>query len=400
MADFDKVIERRGTDSLKYDFAVRRGRPADVLPLWVADMDFEGPECVISELTNAVKDGIFGYSDSRDDYFEVLRAWFLRRHSWEVKENWLVKTPGVVFALAAAVRGLTNPGDRVLIQTPVYYPFFEVIRDNGRKTVESGLKLISGRYEIDFGDFEQKIRDNNVRLFILCNPHNPVGRVWTEEELAGIWSVCKRYGVYVVSDEIHCDLTRKGYKHTTFLKANPDAADRTVICTAPSKTFNLAGLQVSNIFIPDPGIKGIFRKEIDKTGYSQLNMLGLKACKAAYRGGEKWLEECLDYLEGNLDYIRARLKKDFPKVSLIEPEGTYFAWMDFSGFLLTDAQLDRKITEEAKLWLDAGHIFGREGSGFQRLVYACPRSTLREAFDRLAGVSTFRAAGDIISSDE
>ncbi len=386
MADFDRVIERRGTDSLKYDFAVKRGRPADVLPLWVADMDFEGPECVINELTNTVKDGIFGYSESGEDYFQALHSWFERRHSWDVKENWLVKTPGVVFALAAAVRGLTNPGDSVLIQTPVYYPFFEVIRDNGRRITESGLKLISGRYEIDFEDLEQKIKDNNVKLFILCSPHNPVGRVWTEEELVKIWGICRRYGVYVVSDEIHCDLIRKGHKHTCFLKANPDAAERTIICTAPSKTFNLAGLQISNIFIPDQQIRGIFRKEIDKTGYSQLNMLGIKACRAAYKGGEHWLEECLGYLEENLDYIKERIGNDLPMVDLIEPEGTYFAWMDFSKLTLTDRELDGKITKEAKLWLDAGHIFGKGGSGFERLVYACPRSILKEAFDRLAGV--------------
>ncbi len=383
MTDFDRYIERRGTMSLKYDFMKERGKPEGALPLWVADMDFEGPDCVRDALHYAVKDGIFGYSEAKEDYFNAVAGWFDRHYGWKPSSEWLVKTPGVVFAIAAAIRALTKEGDAVIIQTPVYYPFFEAIRDNGRKVVRNRLVLENGRYSIDFEDFENRIVKENVKLFVLCSPHNPVGRVWTPEELQKLWEICKKHGVFVVSDEIHGDMIRDGFVFTTFLKANPDAKEQSVICTAPSKTFNLAGLQVSNIFIPSDNIRKLVKKEIDKTGYSQLNLAGLVACKAAYEGGEEWHRECLAYLEGNLSLIRDFLKERLPEIHLIEPEGTYFAWIDFRSLSLSDIELDSLILERAGLWLDAGHIFGAGGSGFQRIAYACRREMLKEALERL-----------------
>ncbi len=382
-ADFDRYIERRGTNCLKYDFAVERGKPADALPLWIADMDFSGPDCIREELAKAISTGIFSYSDTKEDYFEAVSGWFQKNFGWKTESSWLVKTPGVVFALAMAIRALTGENDGVLIQTPVYYPFYEVIRDNNRKIVENPLKLHMGSYHVDFDDFERKIIDNQVKLFILCSPHNPVGRVWTETELKKVGEICRKHNVYVVSDEIHCDLVREGYTHLSYLVANPQDSNRTIVCTAPSKTFNVAGLQVSNIFIPNPAIRSRFQHEIAGAGYSQLNMLGLVACKAAYTGGEEWLAECRNYLEENLRLIKTFLAEKLPEVKLIEPEGTYFAWMDFSALGLSDRELDELILSKAGLWLDAGHIFGKGGSGFQRLAYSCTRATLTEALNRL-----------------
>ena len=381
--DFDRLTDRYGTNSLKYDFAVERGYPADVLPLWVADMDFPAPEPVLDALRRAVDHGIFGYSDVKADYYEAAAAWFAERLSWRPRPEWLVRTPGVVFAAAMAVRGLTEPGDGVLIQPPVYYPFYSVIRDNDRRIVENELIYRDGRYTIDFEDFERKLVEEKVRLFLLCSPHNPVGRVWTLEELRRLGGLCQKHGVWVVSDEIHCDFTYPGHPHHIFPKAVPELADRTVVCTAPSKTFNLAGLQASNIWIPGEEARRRFVREINRCGYSQLNGLGLVACKAAYTEGAEWLEQCWAYLRGNLDFLREFLAARIPQIRLVEPEGTYFAWLDCSGLGLSREALNNLVIREARLWLDAGHIFGVSGSQFQRVVLACPRATLRQALERL-----------------
>ena len=381
--DFDSVIDRKHTNSLKYDFAVERGRPADVLPLWVADMDFQAPPCVLEALQKSVAHGIFGYSDTKADYAEAVIGWFSRRLNWTPQAEWLVKTPGVVYALAMALRAATEPGDAVLLQSPVYYPFYSVIRDNGRKIVENELVYENGRYSIDFVDFEQKIAAHKVKLFLLCSPHNPVGRVWTAEELRRMGEICEKYGVTVVSDEIHCDFAFPEHPHTPFLLACPELAERTVICTAPSKSFNLAGLQVSNIFLPGEALRSRFKQEIDRSGYSQLNTLGLVACQAAYTGGEAWLDACKVYLRKNLDFLRDYLNEYLPQIRLVEPEGTYFAWLDFSGLHLDKAALNDLIVNRAKLWLDAGHIFGRNSWQFQRFVLACPRATLAQALEQL-----------------
>ncbi len=383
MHDFDRRIDRRNTNSLKYDFAVENGYPPDVLPLWVADMDFQAPECVLQALQKKVEHGIFGYSDAKEGYVKAAAGWFRDSFGWEPDPGWLVRTPGVVFALSCAVRAFTEPGDGVLITPPVYYPFFSCVRGNGRTLAESRLSYENGRYSVDFEDFERKIRENGVRMFILCSPHNPVCRVWSREELQKMGELCGKYGVTVVSDEIHCDFTLPGHPHTVFLQACPELEHSTVICTAPSKTFNLAGLQTSNIWIPDGALREKFRREVSRTGCGGINAMGLAACQAAYEGGREWLEDLKQYLRGNLDFLREFLDTRLPEISLVEPEGTYFAWLDCSGLGLDRSGLEELISRKAKLWLDSGRIFGGGADLFQRMVLACPRSLLQEALERL-----------------
>lgn len=384
--DFDTVIDRKNTKSLKYDFAKKRGMPEEILPLWVADMDFKTSSYVTDALHDMVNHGVFGYSDTKEEYFGVVKDWMMRHHNWEVEESWLVKTPGIVYALAMAVRAYTKEGDAVLIQQPVYYPFSEVILDNGRKLVSSDLKQgADGKYYMDFADFEEKLVQEKVKLFLLCNPHNPVGRVWTEEELSRVGDICKKHGVIVVSDEIHSDFIFEG-KHTVFTSVKEAFRDISIVCTSPSKTFNIAGLQVSNIFIADSTLRKRFRREINASGYSQLNLAGLVACEAAYEHGDEWLDGVLTYIKANIDYTKSFLAERLPKVRMTEPEGTYLVWLDFKAYGLSDAKLNQRIIHQAGLWLDSGQIFGRAGEGFQRINVACPRSILQEALERLEKV--------------
>ena len=383
MFDFDKQIDRYNSNSVKFDTATAQGYPADVLPLWVADMDFQAPECVRSALHKAADFGIFGYSFLGDGYVKAVQNWFATRFDWHVERDWLITTPGVVFALSAIVRAVTNPGDAVLVQPPVYYPFYRVINHNGRKLVENPMLYENGRYTVDYAGFEEKIVQEDVKAFILCSPHNPVCRVWTAEELARIGAICKKHNVIVISDEIHCDFAFPEHPHTPFVKACPEMRDRTVICTAPSKSFNLAGLQVSNIFVPGRELYAKVKGEMETISYDSPNMLGAIACQAAYEGGARWLDACKAYMRENLAYVRAFLAKHLPAIKLVEPEGTYFAWLDCSGLGMTKEELDDVIIHKAKLWLDSGAIFGECAAQFQRVVLACPRATLEEALCRL-----------------
>lgn len=384
--DFDRIIDRKNTRCLKYDFAVKRGMPEDVLPLWVADMDFETSSYIEDALTERVKEGIFGYSDVQTPYFEIIRDWMIRHHDWEPQEKWLIKTPGVVFALAMAVKAYTDPGDKVLLQQPVYYPFSEVITDNGREVVSNDLVLTEdGTYKIDFADFEQKIIANGIKLFLLCSPHNPVGRVWTKEELEKIGDICVKHGVTVVSDEIHNDFIWEG-THTVFACIKKEFADISVTCTSPSKTFNLASMLISNIFIPNQILRRKFRKEMDRAGISQLSVLGLVATEAAYAHGDEWYAAMKNYVRDNIAFARAYVEENLPGVRMIDTQGTYLIWLDFRQTGLTVEQLDHKIIYEAGLWLDSGKIFGKTGEGFERINVACPRAVLQEALDRIRGI--------------
>jgi cystathionine beta-lyase len=383
--NFDEIIDRRNTDCLKYDFAAERGKPEDVLPLWVADMDFRTAPGIIEQAVKDAGFGIYGYTESKNDYFQAVANWYETYFDWKVERRWLVKTPGIVFAIGTAVQALTEKGDAVMIQQPVYYPFSEVVKDGDRKLVNSALVLRDGHYEIDFEDFEQKIKDEKVKLFVLCSPHNPVGRVWTKEELQRIGEICLKYDVKVVSDEIHSDFVYGDRKHYVFTTVDPRFEEFAIVCTAPSKTFNLAGMQVSNIFIPNQQIRRAFKKQMSAVGYSQVNMIGLRACKAAYTTGREWLEELKVYLQGNLDFVRDYLKKNLPQIKLIEPEGTYLIWLDFRALGLPGEKLEHLIVHEAKLWLDSGAIFGKDGEGFERINIACPRAVLEEALTRIAG---------------
>lgn len=383
--DFDAVPDRHGTKCLKYDFAVQRGRPADVLPLWVADMDFKTSSYIEDALVRQAQHAIYGYTESDDAYFAAVQQWMQLHHDWRVEPWWLQKTPGVVFAIAVAVKAFTKPGDAVLIQQPVYYPFSEVIADNGRRLISSDLVLDeeTGHYEIDFADFERKIEENNVKLFLLCSPHNPVGRVWSREELLRLGDICRRHGVIVFSDEIHADFVWKG-RHQVFAAVDPAFAAFTVTATAPSKTFNIAGLQVSNIFIADAGLREAFRHAYNASGYSQLNAAGLIAAEAAYRDGGTWYNAVKAYIQDNIAYMRRFIQERLPQLHMIEPEGTYLVWVDFRSLGLDNAALEDLILNKAGLWLDSGAIFGAVGEGFQRFNVACPRATLTRALEQLA----------------
>ena len=382
--NFDEIIDRRNTSCLKHDFAVERGYPADILPFWVADMDFRTPAPVIDALKVRAEHGIFGYTQVKDDYFAVLQNWFRTRHDWTVERRDLILTPGVVFAIATAIRAFTKVGDAVLIQQPVYYPFANMIRQNERVIVDNPLRLIEGRYEIDFADFEQKIIEHRVKLFILCSPHNPVGRVWTRAELEQLAAVCLRHNVIVVADEIHEEFVRPGFRHVPFASLSEKAAAITVTCTSPSKSFNLAGLQISNIFIRNAQLRRRFKEELSRTGYDEPNTLGLTGAKAAYEHGVEWLTQLLTYIEENHARTKSFLAAQLPKVQIIEPEGTYLLWLDFRAYGLSDEALNEKIIREAHLWLDDGPIFGAGGSGFQRINIACPWSTLENGLEHLA----------------
>ena len=381
--NFDEVIDRSNNRSSKYDERLKKFGTEDVIPLWVADMDFPTLPQVSERLRKITEHGIYGYSDAKEPYFQALLGWYEKHFSWKIQKEWLIKTPGVVFALAAAVRAYTKPGEAVLLQQPVYYPFSEVIADNERVIVNSPLKLTDGHYEIDFYDFEQKIRDNHVKLFLLCSPHNPVGRVWKKWELEKIGEICIRYGVIVVSDEIHSDFTWGENKHLMFASLSDDFANISITCTAPSKTFNLAGLQVSNIFIPNETLRFKFKKAVDAAGYSQVNVMGLEACQAAYEYGEEWLTQLKEYLKDNIAFVREFIQTRLPKLTMIEPDGTYLLWIDFRAFGLTEAQRQDLIENKANLWLDSGAMFGPDGEGFERFNVACPRSVLKQAFEQL-----------------
>lgn len=381
--NFDEIVNRKGTDCLKYDFAVRRGMPEDVLPLWVADMDFKTTSYVEDAVIERTKHGIFGYTESKEEYFQAIAGWMKRHHNWEVRPEWLIKTPGVVFALAMAVKAFTEKGDSVLIQQPVYYPFSEVIRDNGRVVVSNDLYLgEDNRYHIDLADFEKKIVEHHVKLFLLCSPHNPTGRVFTKEELAAMGDLCVKHGVKVVSDEIHNDFVFRG-EHTVFTAVKKEYEEISVICTSPSKTFNLASMLISNIFIPDRELRQRFRHEVDAAGISQLSALGLVAAKAAYEQGNEWYEQMMSYVRENIGYVKEYVKKKLPGVTVIDGEGTYLMWLDFRGTGLDPEELDRRIIYEAKLWLDSGKIFGGTGAGFQRINVAAPRAILTECLERI-----------------
>lgn len=381
--DFDTVPNRRGTNCFKYDFAREMGMPEDVLPLWVADMDFPTAPAVLERLHALAEHGIFGYTGVKDAYFSAVHNWYAQRFGWETQRSWLVTTPGVVFAIAIAIRAFTQKGDAILIQQPVYYPFANKVTENDRQLVVNPLILKNGRYEMDFADMERKIVDNHVKMLLLCSPHNPVGRVWTKEELLRVGEICQKHGVLVVSDEIHADFTYAGHTHRVFASVKSEFADFTITCTAPSKTFNLAGLQNSNIFIPNRQLRHAYKKELSACGCGGTNCMGMAACQAAYEAGADWLEQLKQYLAGNLAYVRQFLREKLPDIALIEPEGTYLVWLDLRKLGLTEQQQRQLIVQDAKLWLDTGTLFGQGGEGFERINIACPRATIEQAMQRL-----------------
>ena len=382
--DFDQVIERNGTDCLKYDFAVRRGMPEGILPLWVADMDFRISSYIQDDLVKQAEHGIYGYTDTQDEYYQAVNKWIRDQYGYRVLEEEIVKTPGVVYAIGMAIQAFTSPGEAVLIQQPVYYPFSDVIRKNGRKVISSDLVYDKDNqtYHIDMEDFERKIVENNVRLFLLCNPHNPVGRAWKKAELIQMGEILRKHEVIVFSDEIHADFVWNG-NHQPFITAKEHFDQICVTATSPSKTFNLAGLQVSNLVIKNKILRRKFQLAIDASGYSQLNAAGLAACKAAYQFGKEWYEAVRKYIKSNIDFMDSYLKENIPQIKMIYPEATYLVWVDFGDLGLTDNQLEELVVKKANLWLDSGRIFGTAGKGFQRFNVACPRKILHQALKQL-----------------
>ena len=385
--NFDEIIERNNTNSLKYDFAAEYGKPEGLIKLWVADMDFKTAPCVTEALIKSAEHAVYGYSETKKDgaYFQAVKSWFADRFDFETRPEWLVKTPGIVYAICAAINAFTEPGGSVMIQTPVYYPFKESIEANGRKCVTNSLVYENGRYFIDFDDFESKIIENNVKLFILCSPHNPAGRVWMFDELVKMGEICLEHNVLVLSDEIHCDFVYKSYKHIIFGSINRDFLNNSIIFTAPSKTFNLAGLQLSNNFIADNNLRRKFKHEIIKTGYSQHNTMGLVSCQAAYESGGEWVDALVIYLENSYNYAKNFIAVNLPEIKLAELEGTYLMWLDLNAYGFSESELDKLMAEKAGLWVSKGSVFGEEGRGFIRINIACPFDTLKTALDRLAG---------------
>ena len=394
--DFDQEINRKATHSAKWGVIQDPANPSRwiatddyfgedrMLPMWVADMDFPAPQPVVEALMRRAQHGIYGYTVRPASYDAAVTAWMKRRHGWEIDPAWILCTPGVVPAINLLVRTFTPPGGKVLVQRPVYYPFFSAIQNNGAEIVSSSLILKNGRYEMDFDDFARRAADPAVTLFVLCSPHNPVGRVWTRDELMRVGEICLEHGVLVVADEIHADLIYRGVVFTPFATLGEALAQNTVVCTAPSKTFNLAGLHTSNLIIPNPSLRRRFQQTLNSCGMGKwANPFGIEACEVAYREGEEWLMQAMAYIEANLDFLQAYVADHLPGIRLIRPEGTYLVWLDCRGLGLDNLSLKRLMMERARLFLDEGYIFGPEGDGFERINIACPRSILAEALERI-----------------
>lgn len=381
--NFDENINRRGTSCLKYDFGMKRKGREDLLPLWVADMDFKLQDEILEDFHKRIDHGIFGYTDPDEEYYAALDRWFSVHHGYHIEPETVTVGCGVVYGLATGVKAFTEVGDSIIIQQPVYYPFREVIEDNGRRFINNQLHYENGRYTIDFEDFEQKIINNNVKVFILCNPHNPVGRVWTKEELERLGDICLKHNVIIMDDEIHCDFSFPGYKVTSFMTLDKKYQENLVLYTSPSKTFNVAGLQPANIIIKNEKLRAKYRKANAAAGYSQGNIMGMLAVKSVYTKGDEWVKELVEYITGNMQYFKEFVKENFPKAHFVEPEGTYLLWVDFSGYGFTDEELDHIMVEEARLWLDSGKIFGPATAQFERFNVACPRATVEQALKQL-----------------
>lgn len=376
--DFDEIIDRRGTNCVKWDGAEN----PDVLPMWVADMDFRTAPPIIEALSRRVDHGVFGYTRVPQSYYESITGWFARRHGWNIDNDWIIYTSGVVPALSAIIKALTAPGDKVLIQTPVYNCFFSSIRNNGCEIVESPLVYADNTYSIDFEDLERKVSDPKVKAMILCNPHNPAGRVWSRDELIRIGEICIRHDVVVIADEIHCELVMPGYEYTPFASISEEFSRHSVSCVSPSKAFNIAGLQIANIVCADAGRRAKIDRAININEVCDVNPFGVIALQAAYNEGAEWLDQLLEYIHGNYEYMRRFCEEHLPDFPITKLEGTYLVWMDCRKFGMTSAELEKALIQDAKLWLNAGTMYGKDGEGFMRWNIACPRARMIEGLKR------------------
>lgn len=379
---FNTKTDRKKTNSVKHDMKPKGKVPDNLIPMWVADMDFKVPPQVEEELVKTSRHGIFGYSYTDEEYDSLVVSWYKTRFGWDIKPDWILKTPGVMFAIGSVIRALTDKNDSVMILEPVYYPFAKITIGNDRNLVISNLKLDNNRYVIDFEDFEHKVVKHKAKLLLLCSPHNPVGRVWTKEELLEIARVCLKYGVIIVSDEIHSDFVYKGYRHIPIASLSEEILNSTITCTSPSKTFNIAGLQVSNIVIENQDLRRKVWKACLQTGYSSLNTMAICATKAAYKYGHLWLDALMDYLEDNVNLVQNVLCSK-SGITLIRPEATYLMWLDCRNMNLDQDNLDSFFISKLGLWLSSGSIFGESGNGFMRMNIATQRSVLHEALHRI-----------------
>jgi cystathionine beta-lyase len=385
--DFDEVISRDGTLSVKWDkkFLKDNFGVSDVLPLWVADMDFRCAKPIIDAVKNKAKEGLFGYSWYRtEEYLDSVTGWMKRRHNWVADPEWLLFSPGIVPAIKMLIQTFSNIGDKVIVQPPVYYPFFSAVTSNGRQLLQNQLLYEDKKYSINFEDFEEKAKDPLTKIFILCSPHNPVGRVWTKKELKKLGEICLENDVLIISDEIHHDLILSNYKHTLISTLSEELQNNTILCTAPSKTFNIPGLHASNLFISDGKKRNSFTYTISKRiGVGNATIFGTVATIAAYNQGEEWLEQVLVYIENNFKFLKGYLKTNLSDLDFIDPEGTYLAWLDCKNLGMEDKDRREMLLKKAKVLLDEGPLFGLGGEGFERINVACPRTTLEECMNRI-----------------
>lgn len=375
--DFDKTIDRRATNSYKWDSA-----PEGVLPMWVADMDFRTAPAIIDALQKRVAHGIFGYTRVPDAYYDAVTSWFSRRHGWDIDREWIIYTSGVVPAVSAVIKALTVPGDKVIVQTPVYNCFFSSIRNNGCEIVSNPLRRTADTYEMDFDALERCAADPRAKVMLLCNPHNPAGRVWTPDELTRLGNICLRNGVTVVADEIHCELVYQGFKYTPFASLSDAFLHRSVTCVSPSKAFNIAGLQIANIVAFDNDLRSRIDKAININEVCDVNPFGVAATIAAYNEGEEWLNQLVGYQHGNYEAMAEFCRRELPEFPITRLEGTYLVWMDCSSLGMPSDALEHALLDDARLWLNAGTMYGAEGEGYMRWNIACPRSVMLDGLNR------------------
>lgn len=375
---FDKITKRKNTKSVKWDL-----KSEDILPMWVADMDFEVAFAIADAIKKRAEHPVYGYTMAGEEYYEAICSWWRKRHNFDIYKEWICYSPGVVPAINMLIKAFAKQGDKVMMGVPVYHPFFEAIKNNGCKLIQSELKYENGSYSMDFHDIEEKMKSENIKLFIFCSPHNPVGRVWTIEELTRLGDLCVKYNVLIISDEIHCDLVYKGYKHIPIASICKEYRDITATCVAPSKTFNIAGLQTASVIIANEELRAKFNSVLESNGLMGPNMFGIEATEAAYKYGEPWLDELLIYLQNNLNYLLEYMNEKMPRLRVVVPQGTYLVWVDFSDYGLNSTELHEILLEKGKVWFNEGYIFGDAGKNFERINIACPREVLIEGLHRI-----------------
>jgi cysteine-S-conjugate beta-lyase len=380
--NFDEIIDRTNTSCVKWDYTDRFLNTKEVLPMWVADMDFKTPDFIVNAVRKRAEHEVFGYTLRPDSYYSSIVDWVKKKHNWQIEKDWIVFSPGVVPALNMAVMAYTKPGEKIIVQPPVYFPFFSAVTKNGRKLVYNPLKLMDGRYYMDFDDLERKI-DNKTRMIILCNPHNPGGSAWTADELVRVGEICIKNNLLLVSDDIHSDLVFDPFRHTVAASLSDELAKITITMMAPSKTFNLAGMSTASVIISNASLRKRFQATVEKLHIGMGNIFGMVASEAAYTHGEDWLVQMMNYVNGNLTFMEKFLTRNLPSIEMIRPEATYLVWLDFRKLNLPPEQMNKVLKEKAKIGLSDGATFGPGGEGFQRMNVACPRLYVEKAMDQL-----------------